>query len=115
MMAVMVSLHKRLETGTVKERERRFFTHSLRHLKILSGCSVEAEEWTITSYEVEFGREIGSGGLYVSCVFVTIMQPLIVYFSSGRVFQGSWNRTKVALKVLVANDGATPSSLVGHE
>jgi len=67
MMAVMVSLHKRLEIGSDEERERQFFTHTLKHLTVLSGRQVEAEEWIITSYEVEFGREIGSGGL---CVFL---------------------------------------------
>jgi hypothetical protein len=33
-------------------------------------------------------------------------------FVSGQVFKGSWNRTNVALKVLVMEDGVTPSSVV---
>ena len=49
-----------------------------------------------------------------SCFLVTITQPFIVYFSSGRVFQGSWNGTKVALKVLV-DEGVAPTSAVGHK
>ena len=33
-------------------------------------------------------------------------------FVSGQVFKGSWNKTKVALKVLMVEDGITPSSMV---
>jgi hypothetical protein len=33
-------------------------------------------------------------------------------FVSGHVFKGSWNRTKVALKVLKMDDGMVPSSMV---
>jgi hypothetical protein len=65
MMAMMVSLQKRLRTGADEDQERQFFTHTLQHLTTLSGRQVEVEDWTITSYEVEFGPEIGSGGLYV--------------------------------------------------
>jgi len=62
-MAMMVSLQRRLQTGSDQDRERQFFTHTLRFLKTSSGRQVEMEEWMITSYEVEFGREVGSGGL----------------------------------------------------
>ena len=62
-MAMMVSLQRRLPTGSDQDRERRFFTHTRRFLKTRSGRQVEMEEWMITSYEVEFGREVGSGGL----------------------------------------------------
>jgi hypothetical protein len=61
---------------------------------------------------VEFGQEIGSGGLYVFCIPAVIAYPLIVYFVSGQVFQGSWNRMKVALKVLIVEGGVTPTSAV---
>ena len=43
---------------------------------------------------------------------VAIVYPLIAYFVSGQVFQGSWNRMKVALKVLIVEGGVTPSSAV---
>jgi hypothetical protein len=43
----------------------------------------------ITSYEVEFGPEIGSGGLYVFCVFVSTAYPLIVYLSVAKCSRGS--------------------------
>ena len=112
MMAMMVSLERRLQIGSDGNRERQFFTHSLQYLTTASGCQVEMDEWMITSYEVEFGREIGSGGLYVFCIPVVIAYPLIVYFVSGQVFQGSWNRMKVALKVLIVEGGVTPSLLV---
>jgi hypothetical protein len=65
MMAMMVSLERRLQTGSDANRERQFFTHTLQYLTTSSGRQVEMEEWIITSYEVEFGHEIGSGGLYV--------------------------------------------------
>jgi hypothetical protein len=61
----MVSLQRRLQTGSDEDRERQFFTCALEHLTTASGRHVEIEEWMITSYEVEFGDEIGSGGLYV--------------------------------------------------
>ena len=62
---MMVSLERRLQTGSDENRERQFFTHTLQYLTTSSGRQVEMEEWIITSYEVEFGHEIGSGGLYV--------------------------------------------------
>ena len=33
-------------------------------------------------------------------------------FASGKVFKGTWNRTEVAIKVLVMQDGVAPSYLV---
>ena len=62
-MAMMVSLQRRLQTGADEDRERQFFTHTLQYLTTSSGRQVELDDWTITSYEVEFGQEIGSGGL----------------------------------------------------
>jgi hypothetical protein len=63
MMAMMISLQKRLQTGSDEDRERKFFAHTLKRLSISSGHQVEMEEWIVTLYEVEFGQEIGSGGL----------------------------------------------------
>jgi hypothetical protein len=62
---MMVSLQRRLQTGSDEDRERQFFTHTLRYLTTSSGRQVDMEDWMITTYEVEFGHEIGSGGLYV--------------------------------------------------
>ena len=65
MMAMMVALQKRLDAGSGEEQEQRFLTHTLQYLTTCSGRQVEIENWTITSYEVEFAHQIGSGGLYV--------------------------------------------------
>jgi hypothetical protein len=62
-MAMMVSLQRRLDIQSDGERERRFFSHSLQYLSTSSGRYVEIENWMVTAYEVEFGEEIGSGSL----------------------------------------------------
>jgi hypothetical protein len=64
-MAMMVSLQRRLDNFSDGDQERQFFSHALRYLITASGRQVEMESWMITSYEVEFGRRIGSGGLCV--------------------------------------------------
>ena len=48
-----------------------------------------------------------------SSVPAATMYPLIGI--SGRVYKGSWNKTNVALKVLVVEDGVAPSSPVRQE
>jgi hypothetical protein len=66
-MAMMVSLQRRLQTGSSDEDpERQFFTQALRYLKTSIKRQVAIEDWMITSYDVEFANKIGSGGLYVS-------------------------------------------------
>jgi hypothetical protein len=79
-MAMMVSLEKRLQTGSDDDWEHQFFAHTLRYLTTISGRQVEMEDWMITPYEVEFGCEIGSGGLYVFGFFphLPIVYQLIV-------------------------------------
>jgi hypothetical protein len=64
-MAIMVSLQRRLDHISDGDHERQFFLHALRYLITSSGRQVEMESWMITSYEVELGPWIGSGGLYV--------------------------------------------------
>ena len=64
-MAMMVSLQRRLDHHSDGDGERQFFSHVLRYLTATSGRQIEMENWMITSYEVEFGPQIGSGGLYV--------------------------------------------------
>ena len=61
----MVSLKRRLDHHSDGAQERHFFSHTLRYLTTVSGRQVEIKHWMITSYEVEFGPLIGSGGLYV--------------------------------------------------
>jgi hypothetical protein len=63
-MAMMVSLQRRLDHFSDGDREQEFFSHALKYLTTASGRQVEMENWMITSYEVEFGPQIGSGGLY---------------------------------------------------
>jgi len=60
---MMISLQKRLQTQSDDSSERQFFAHTLRYFTTASGRQVELEDWTITSYEVDFAHEIGSGGL----------------------------------------------------
>jgi hypothetical protein len=62
-MAMMVSLQRRLDHHSDADGERQFFSHALRYLTTSSGRQVEIENWMITCYEVEFGPKIGSGGL----------------------------------------------------
>ena len=51
----------------------------------------------------------------MSWILAAMAYLFIVYFVSGQVFKGTWNRTKVALKVLMMEDGVTPSSMVCQE
>ena len=115
MMAMMVSLHRRLETGSDTNRDQQFFKHALRSLITSSGRQVEMEDWMITSYDVEFGHEIGSGGLYVFPDADARYNFSISIISSGQVFKGNWNKMNVALKVLMLEDGVIPTSSVLHD
>ena len=64
MMAMMVSLQRRLDDYTLDGgKERNFYSHSLQYLSTTSGRQIEIQDWMVTSYEVDFGYEIGSGGL----------------------------------------------------
>jgi hypothetical protein len=112
MIAMMISLQRRLDTGSDEGRERQFYTHTLQCLTTTSGQHVEMEEWMVASLEVEFGHKIGSGGLYVFFRSYAIAHSLIWHYISGQVFKGTWNKTKVALKVLTVDDGVAPSSTV---
>ncbi|KZP05090.1 hypothetical protein FIBSPDRAFT_365385 [Athelia psychrophila] len=60
---MMASLQKRLANRSGSDRDRQFFSHCLHYLSMSSGAQVPLEDWMITSYEVDFGREIGAGGL----------------------------------------------------
>jgi hypothetical protein len=51
MMAMMVSLQRRLQTNSDEDRERQFFTHTLQCMTAASGHHVEIEEWMVTSME----------------------------------------------------------------
>jgi hypothetical protein len=66
-MAMMISLQQSLEKKLISDkREERFIKHSLNYLVSTSGQQVHIDSWTITSFDVEFGEQIGSGGLSVA-------------------------------------------------
>ena len=109
-MAIIVSLQRRLNNLLDGPQERQFFSYVLRYLTVSSGLRVELQNWMITPYEVEFGPKIGSGRLCVSVVLVLLW--LIHIHNSGQVFLGTWDNTPVALKVLTTQGGIMPSSMV---
>ncbi|KAF7328273.1 Kinase-like protein [Mycena venus] len=91
-IAMMVSIQKQLSSSRHVDRaEQKFYTHTLEYLTSRSGKPVKVEDWMIASFEVEYGEEIGAGGF-------------------GTVYQGTWNRTEVAIKVLQNDAGVKPST-----
>jgi hypothetical protein len=62
-MAMIASLQKHLRIGLEEVIERQFVSHTLQYLTTSSRHQVALDDWTITSYEVEFGHEIRLGGL----------------------------------------------------
>jgi hypothetical protein len=63
MMAMMATLQKLVTKQLLGEREHSFCTRTLNYLATKSRRHIELKGWMITAYEVEFGKEIGSGGL----------------------------------------------------
>jgi hypothetical protein len=62
--AMMTSLQKIVTRQLYDERDRRFFSSTLDYLAEVSGKHVtDIESWMVTAFDVEFGPEIGSGGL----------------------------------------------------
>jgi hypothetical protein len=59
---MMISIQKILEERSGGDRELDFFSRSLRYLSTMSGHQIRRESWMITSFDIEFGHEIGSGG-----------------------------------------------------
>ena len=72
-VAMSVSLQRLLNDSTTGEREHEFLSHNIQILAESSGRHVELESWMITSLEVEFGLEIGRGGL---CVRLSLSVPV---------------------------------------
>jgi hypothetical protein len=64
MVAMMTSLQKFVTERLCDERDRHFFSSTLDYLAEVSGKHIkDIESWIVTTFEVEFGPEIGSGGL----------------------------------------------------
>lgn len=107
--AIMVTLQRRLRSGFDGDRERHFFRYVLQSVTASFGCEVDVEDWMITSYEVEFGPRIGSGGLCVADISKCLVGSLFI--CSGEVYKGVWNKAQVAIKV-IRTGGLIPSPMV---
>jgi hypothetical protein len=57
----MASIDSNLEQK-MGDPERRFLSYTLQYLRTSSGTQVARDAWTITSYDVDIGQRIGSGG-----------------------------------------------------
>ncbi|KZP31913.1 kinase-like protein [Athelia psychrophila] len=93
MAAMMIAFQTRLQQQLDGDRERQFFSKSVAYLQTASGRPVKIQDWTVSSFDVQFMRSIASGGF-------------------GEVLLGKWQQTEVALKVLKTVNGITPSSMV---
>jgi hypothetical protein len=69
MLAMMVAIQRRLETQPTIAitPEQHFYAHALEYLTSASGKRIESQDWMIPAFEVDYGVEIGSGGLYADC------------------------------------------------
>lgn len=70
-LALMTTLQRRIKdkAPNADPKELEFFSHSLRYLETKTGATVDIQDWTIGPFDVEFGPELGSGGLYVFRAF----------------------------------------------
>jgi hypothetical protein len=82
---MIVALQRRLDSRSDGGRERQFFSHVLLYLTTTSGLRIELQNWMVTSYEVEFGLKIGSGGLYVFSVVVALDGVLFANYDATAV------------------------------
>jgi hypothetical protein len=65
----MATLQKLITKRLLSDREHNFCSNTLDYLSTKSGKHIDLEGWMITSFEVEFGPEIGSGGLCVRVLY----------------------------------------------
>ena len=115
---MIVSFTRYLEEHSGGDREQEFFSRCIRYLSVKSGRQVRWESWMITSFDVELGREIGSGGLWVFCLCIGVTCYHLSSHSSqcsARVFEGTWKKMRVAVKVLKSDAGITPNPEVRLE
>lgn len=112
-VALKVCLQRQVNNRADDSREQQFLSHVLEYLNSYSGYHVKIESWMITSYEVEFGHRIGVGGLYVTTSVSSDVSFIKRFVNgSGEVYKGIWNKTHVAIKVLVLQSGIIPSAVV---
>ena len=62
-VAMMAFLQRQLDENLGGVRERQFYSRTLSYLSTQSGHQIQLEHWMVTSFDVEFGPEIGTGGL----------------------------------------------------
>ncbi|KAJ7627321.1 kinase-like domain-containing protein [Roridomyces roridus] len=98
MLAMMVSIERRIEENRGRNApEQRFYSHTLQYLASTSRQQVKLENWMVSPFDVDFGEEIGVGGF-------------------GTVFQGTWNRTEVAIKMIRNESGVAANvQMLRHE
>jgi hypothetical protein len=65
-LAMMVSIERRLDTHSLNQPEHKFYSHTLQYLTSTSGQQARLEDWMISTFDVDFGVEIGAGGLWVA-------------------------------------------------
>jgi hypothetical protein len=63
MLAMMASIQRKLTVTPSNTHEKKFYSHTLEYLTSMSGGPVKLEDWMVASFDVEFGPEIGVGGL----------------------------------------------------
>jgi hypothetical protein len=63
MLAMMASLQRRLNVATNNNQEQAFYSHTLQYLTSMCGRQVQLEDWMIASFDVDYGPEVGIGGL----------------------------------------------------
>jgi hypothetical protein len=63
MLAMMASLQRRLNATPTNNQEQTFYSHTLQYLSSMSGQQVQLEDWMIASFDVDYGPEVGVGGL----------------------------------------------------
>jgi hypothetical protein len=98
---MIVSLQRRLDDRSLDgTRERTFFSYSLQYLQTTSGRQIEVHDWMITSYEVEFGHEIGSGGLYVIYYSFYVFAHYPATRAAAKCLKGRGTRQMSLLKSL---------------
>jgi hypothetical protein len=51
------------QCGNERDPEHKFYAHTLQYLTTTSGQKVEMEGWMISRFDVEYGPQIGMGGL----------------------------------------------------